>query len=223
MENQIVSAILIGTIVMILLTTFLIIFVVQAYKWKKRHAEQSKVLDNLNEDYNTAIKLSKKTQEQIEIVLKLNTFLRQQLPLNPVLQSIEYYKDRKNIQVHAFITSLGIAVISDIDQMNYKIKLIAELGEPIDTTAEDLVKDLVEDTTPVELDGSLSDIVLQIIGSLSGVTTISPQNILVQDAKTLIENKNRICRGQLVSMYLNDDKWDALIKMVAFEESGTNM
>lgn len=62
--------------------------------------------------------------------------LERQLPQTPFKKHIKYYNSTKEIDVHIISERLGIAIISDVDQLNYSVRLVDELLEDSDLADE---------------------------------------------------------------------------------------
>ena len=113
-EQQITIGILVSTIFIVaLIITFLIILV----KLHKRAIGAEKVLKNKEESL----------RENADELWKLRKLLGDQIPVQPIQKYIKYYSEHKPVEVHMIHKELGIAVISDVGQLNYKVRTVVEL------------------------------------------------------------------------------------------------
>jgi hypothetical protein len=206
-DKQIIISIIVGTSMMALMATFIAILVAKYHKLAVKFRDTKKDLEDTIFKFNNNRKMCESIEHANEDLRLAISVYRGLLPLTPILKSIPYYKERKNVEVHAIIESIGMAVISDINQMNYKTVLIGQLGDAIDDTAEKLVGDLIEDTTPVELDGIIKDLVRNLIDE---VNAGSVNNLSINEAKTLVD-KNRLLDGELLSTFFNEETWKNLL------------
>lgn len=130
-EQQITIGIIAGTIVMLILVSFIIYLVHKLSKERYNHQK-----DNGDKDH--AIKSLKDSLKQaIEGKTRCYDQLRDQIPQQPQVKYMQYYKDYKAVHVYAILRDLGIVIISDVDQMNYKIRLIDEVFDNIPETTEE--------------------------------------------------------------------------------------
>ena len=117
-EEQIAVTVVAGTIVIFLLIVAFTIIIVKLHK-RAVKAEQN----NMSAEKN---------------VMDLTAHLvhyKAQLPEESEIMYIKYYDSFKKIEVHLRHRRLGIAVVSDVGQLNYKVRLLDELIMPEDVPA----------------------------------------------------------------------------------------
>lgn len=189
-QDEIAIGIIAGTIVIFILIVFIILLVVRLSKRIREHHA-------LKVNYETLAQHHAAQQnyiKELEADLKGYALLREQLPKTPLRMLIKYYKEWKYVDVHALIHSIGIAVICDPGQMNYRIKMIDELED------EGAVKDaIIQENMQGEIPNKYKD-AEKLIGT-------PPHKLQPKEAAMLLELRQYIS----LSAY-STEEWDMIKK-----------
>lgn len=133
-QEQFMWGIISGSIVLVILTGAIVIFVAKAIKYKRQAKNWERQFTNVSVSREFLVEDVKNKENNYE---KIRDELASQIPKRPFRKYILYYNDTKEVEVHAIIKSIGIAVISDVGQLNYKIKLEAELFDSVDSIGQE--------------------------------------------------------------------------------------
>lgn len=132
-QHQLMWYILIATGLQIVFVVLIIILFVKLYKYKRLYKEELEISNRYAETNNTITRQNGTLDNRVE---DLTLRLERQLPQTPFKKHIKYYNSTKEIDVHIISERLGIAIISDVDQLNYSVRLVDELLEDSDLADE---------------------------------------------------------------------------------------
>ncbi len=139
-QHNIALYILIASVFQVLFVILIIVLFTKLYKYKKEIKRNKKETEAASHRHQKMIDNRDELRELYHDTLNR---LKNAIPDDPYLKHILYYNTTKEIEVHAIIDKLGIAVVSDIDKPNYSIRLTDELLDDVTGLGEE--EELEED------------------------------------------------------------------------------